>query len=77
MHRLRLLQAIFALRVVGVRVHTHRPWAIKRNNSRNVLKLSRLQLPQKLPHRVAVELENTEGVASGEKLKGLLVAIKI
>ena len=69
------LFAIFAERIVGVRIFTHRAWSIESDGGRNVLELAWSKQAQQGSHVVTVELKNAEGVAGREQLVGLFIGI--
>src|SRR6266704_65622 len=68
-----LLQPVLAQRVVGVRVHAHRPRPVQSADGGDVLEVVRLHRPQQRAHGPAVELEHAERVPAGQQVIGRLV----
>ena len=67
------LTAVLPVRVVPVRVHSHRPRTVERESGDDVVEAGGLHPFQQLTHATGVELEHPEGVATGEQLVGLLI----
>jgi len=65
-----LLKLVLAQGIVGVRVRTHRAGPVERTDRGDVLEVVGFHQAQQRPHRAAVELEDTQGVAASEQLVG-------
>ena len=71
------LTPVLTVRVVPVRVHTHRTRAVERQRRHDVLKAGRLHAFEQLLHAAGVQLEHAEGLAAGEQLvHGCVVCIQ-